>query len=226
VTVINLLEHPVMTAREAARQLGIPPTTLAHWLEGGVRSGTWYPPVLREEPTGSSEITWGEVVEARHLRAYRQRVSMQQLRQVITGLRRGLRLPYPLAHSQPFVGPGRRLLLAIQEEAGLSDSMRMVYEITTGQLVLDSRVDDFLAHVTFDDDGEHQVQRIHPAGRRSPVVMDPRVGSAAPTVRGIRTEVLAELADSEVPVEAIAADFALAVAEVKAALSFEWARSA
>ena len=51
-TVINLLEHPVMTAREAARQLDIPPTTLAHWLEGGVRSGTWYPPVLREEPTG------------------------------------------------------------------------------------------------------------------------------------------------------------------------------
>ena len=92
--------------------------------------------------------------------------------------------------------------------------------------VLDSRVDDFLAHVTFDDDGEHQAQRIHPAGRRSPVVMDPRVGSAAPTVRGIRTEVLAELADSEVPVEAIAADFALAVAEVKAALSYEWARSA
>jgi uncharacterized protein (DUF433 family) len=104
--------------------------------------------------------------------------------------------------------------------------MRMVYEVTTGQLILDSRVDEFLARVTFDDEGERQVQRMHPAGRNSPVVMDPRVGSAASTVRGIRTEVLSELADSDVSVEEIAADFHLPVAVVKAALSYEWSRSA
>lgn len=225
-TVVSLLERPVMTAREAARQLDIPPTTLMHWLEGEARAGTWYPPVLREEPTGSNEIVWGEMVEARYLRAYRQRVSMQQLRQFITGLRREFGLSYPLAHSQPFVGPGRRLLLELQEDAGLPASMRMVYEVTTGQLILDSRVDEFLARVTFDDEGERQVQRMHPAGRSSPVVMDPRVGSAASTVRGIRTEVLSELADSDVSVEEIAADFHLPVAVVKAALSYEWSRSA
>jgi uncharacterized protein (DUF433 family) len=56
--------------------------------------------------------------------------------------------------------------------------------------------------------------------------MDPRVGSAASTVRGIRTEVLSELADSDVSVEEIAADFHLPVAVVKAALSYEWSRSA
>jgi uncharacterized protein (DUF433 family) len=226
VTVVNLLERPVMTAREAARQLDIPPTTLMHWLEGEARADTWYPPVLREEPTGSNEIVWGEMVEARYLRAYRQRVSMQQLRQFITGLRREFGLNYPLAHSKPFVGPGRRLLLELQEDAGLPASMRMVYEVTTGQLILDSRVDEFLARVTFDDEGERQVQRMHPAGRNSPVVMDPRVGSAASTVRGIRTEVLSELADSDVSVEEIAADFHLPVAVVKAALSYEWSRSA
>jgi uncharacterized protein (DUF433 family) len=226
VTVVNLLERPVMTAREAARQLDIPPTTLMHWLEGEARADTWYPPVLREEPTGSNEIVWGEMVEARYLRAYRQRVSMQQLRQFIAGLRREFGLNYPLAHSKPFVGPGRRLLLELQEDAGLPASMRMVYEATTGQLILDSRVDEFLARVTFDDEGERQVQRMHPAGRNSPVVMDPRVGSAASTVRGIRTEVLSELADSDVSVEEIAADFHLPVAVVKAALSYEWSRSA
>jgi uncharacterized protein (DUF433 family) len=226
VTVVNLLERPVMTAREAARQLDIPPTTLMHWLEGEARADTWYPPVLREEPTGSNEIVWGEMVEARYLRAYRQRVSMQQLRQFITGLRREFGLDYPLAHCKPFVGPGRRLLLELQEDAELPASMRMVYEATTGQLILDSRVDEFLARVTFDDEGERQVQRMHPAGRNSPVVMDPRVGSAASTVRGIRTEVLSELADSDVSVEEIAADFHLPVAVVKAALSYEWSRSA
>jgi uncharacterized protein (DUF433 family) len=225
-TALSLLERPVMTAREAARQLDIPATTLTHWLEGWMRAGTWYAPVLRDKPTGASEITWGEMVEARYLRAYRQRVSMQQLRRFIGGLRREFGLPYPLAHFQPFVGPGRRLLLELQDEAQLPLSMRMVYEVTTGQLILDGRVDDFLSRVTFEDAGERQAERMHPAGRNSPVVMDPRVGSAASTVRGTRTEVLAELADSDVPVEDIAADFHLPVAMVKAALSYEWARSA
>jgi uncharacterized protein (DUF433 family) len=135
-------------------------------------------------------------------------------------------LPFPLAHAQPFVGPGRRLLLELQEDARLHLSMRMVYEVTTGQLILDGRVDDFLSEVTFDEDWEGPAERMHPADRNSPVVMDPRVGSAASTVRGTRTEVLAELADADVPIEEIAAHFHLPVAVVKAALSYEWARSA
>ena len=44
-----------MTAPEAARQLGIPATTLIRWLEGEQRGGAWYPPVLREEPTGDAK---------------------------------------------------------------------------------------------------------------------------------------------------------------------------
>ena len=77
-----VLDTNVMLAREAARQLRIPPTTLTHWLEGGERRGNYYQPVLREEPSGSNTITWGEMVEARYLRAYRSsmRISMQRLR--------------------------------------------------------------------------------------------------------------------------------------------------
>jgi hypothetical protein len=48
----HILSMPVMASREAARQLRIPPSTLAHWLEGGERGGRWYEPVLRPEPTG------------------------------------------------------------------------------------------------------------------------------------------------------------------------------
>jgi hypothetical protein len=59
-----------MTSQEAARQLGIPATTLIRGLEGDHRGGACYPPVLREEPTGQADMSWGEVVEARYLRAY------------------------------------------------------------------------------------------------------------------------------------------------------------
>lgn len=224
---VAILDRAVMTAREAARQLRIPPTTLLHWLEGGTRAGTWYPPVLREEPSGARDITWGEMVEARYLRAYRQRnVSMQRLRPFIAALRRDFGVPYPLAHFKPFIGPGRRLLLEAQEQAGLPEPLHVVYEVTTGQLILDPRAVEFLERVDFAESGEQEAERLRPAGPSSPVVIDPRVSSGASTVQGIRTEIIAELVDARVSVEEIAQDFRLPVEVVKRALSYEWSDEA
>lgn len=221
----STLDRPVMSAREAANQLGIPPTTLLHWLEGGRRRDTWYSPVLREKPTGSTDVTWGEIVEARYLRTYRgQAVSMQQLRAFIGELRQGLGIPYPLAHSKPFVGPSRRLVLEAQERAGLPEALWAVYEVTTGQLILAARASDFLDRVEFSHGTEGEVVRLYPAGRPSPVVMRPTVASGAATVRGVRTEILAEQSKAGMHVEEIAPDFSLSVQEVQAALAYEWSR--
>ncbi len=207
---VHVLDRPVMSAREAARQLRIPPSTLLYWLEGGERHGVRYAPVLRDEPTGDHEMAWGEVVEARYLRAYRQKnVSMQQLRPVIAALRHEFAVPYPLAHFTPFVDSGRRLLLEVQDRVELPEALRMVYEATTGRLVLDRRVVDFLDRVDFATAGDREALRMRPAGPDSPIVMDRAVASASATVHGVRTEVLVELADSGVPIEAIAADFRL-----------------
>ena len=218
---LHLLDRPVMTAPEAARQLGIPATTLMRWLDGAQGGGRWYAPVLREEPTGSAEMTWGEIVEARYLRAYRAKsVPMQRLRPFISDMRQQFGIPYPLAHFKPFAS-GRRLLLEAQEQAHLPDNMRMVYEVSTGQLILDPRVTGVLDRVEFAD-GENEALRIRPAGKDSPVVIDPLIASGASTVRGTRTEVLAEQASAGSPVEEIAADFGMPVELVKYALSYEW----
>jgi uncharacterized protein (DUF433 family) len=56
--------------------------------------------------------------------------------------------------------------------------------------------------------------------------MDPRVASAAPSVRGIRTENLVELADAGVPVEVIAEDFGLPPQVVREAVAYEWSHAA
>lgn len=219
---VDLLDRRVMTALEAARQLRIPPTTLIRWLEGEHRGGTWYPPVLREEATGQPEITWGEAVEARYLRAYRAKnVPMQRLRPFIADMRQRFGVPYPLAHFQPFAS-GRRLLLEVQDQLRLPGSLRMIYEVSTGQLILDPRVVGFLDRVEFADSPGQEAVRIRPAGKESPVVIDPRVSSGASTVYGTRTEILAEQASVGATVDEIAEDFALPLAVVKAALSYEW----
>jgi uncharacterized protein (DUF433 family) len=223
---VVLLDRQVMTAQEAARQLAIPATTLIRWLEGEHRGGTWYAPVLREEPSGEPDMTWGEMVEARYLRAYRARnVPMQRLRPFIAGMRQEFGVPYPLAHFKPFAS-GRRLLLDVQEQLHLPEALRMVYEVSTGQLILDRRVVGFLERVDFSETGEQEALRIRPAGKDSPVIIDPLISSGASTVRGIRTEILGEQASAGAPVDEIAEDFGLPVDVVKAALSYEWSAEA
>ena len=74
--------------------------------------------------------------------------------------------------------------------------------------------------------GKREALRIHPHGRKSPVVMTPEIASAAATVRGVRTEAIAELADAGESVEEIAEDFGLPVGVVKAAISYEWETAA
>lgn len=225
---VSRLTRPVMTIREAARQLVIPHTTLLYWLEGGERHGVLQPPVLREEPTGSNDVNWGEYVEARYLRAYRDTkgVSMQRLRPFISALREEFGVPYPLAHFKPFVDKRRRLLLELQGETDLPSEFSMVYEHRSGQIVLDARTSDFLDRVDFAEHGDREALRLYPAGRRSPVLMQPGLSSAAATVRGVRTENLVELADAGMAVDEIAEDFELDPEDVKAALSYEWGKAA
>ncbi|MGH4013141.1 MAG: hypothetical protein ACRDSL_04260 [Pseudonocardiaceae bacterium] len=65
-------------------------------------------------------MTWGEMVEADYLRAYRSKgVSLQRLRPFIAECRERFGLRYPLALLRPFTD-GRRLLLEAQTEAGLT----------------------------------------------------------------------------------------------------------
>jgi uncharacterized protein (DUF433 family) len=55
------------------------------------------------------------------------------------------------------------------------------------------------------------------------VATDPNFAFAAPTVAGIRTEVLGELVEAGEPIEDVAHDFSLDGELVKQALAYEWA---
>jgi uncharacterized protein (DUF433 family) len=147
---------------------------------------------------------------------------MQRLRPFIAGMRQQFGVPYPLAHFKPFAS-GRRLMLQVQEQRHLPEALRAVYEVSTGQLILDPRAAGFLERVDFADSEDQEALRIRPAGKESPVVIDPLISSGASTVRGTRTEILAEQASAGTPVDDIAEDFGMPVELVKAALSYEWA---
>lgn len=214
----NFLTRETYSVTEAARLLRVSPPALRRWLEGGVGR----PPVIRPEPTGSGDVTWGEFVQARFLRGYRKRRNLPRLRPVLARLREEFDVAHPLATSQPFVGPGLERTLRAQRAVNLPDELVIVYEIRSGRLVLTPVASQFMERVRFAEEHPRWALRIMPQGEDSPVVIDPEFSFGAPTVRGIRTEAITGMVDAGESLEEVAADYSLSTAEVKAAVTFEW----
>lgn len=217
---VAVLEREVYTEAEAARILRVPPSTLHWWLEGRTYRGRDHRPVIRTGPTGRRTLTWAEFVEAGFLRAYRRDhgVSLGELRVVIDRLRDSYGTPFPLAHHRPFVGPGRRLLLELQEETRLDGDLCLV-AVANGQLLLTPAAESFVRRVDWHEDVA-VAWRPHddPA---SPVRVRPDLRFGRPAVRGISTEVLWEQVDAGATAEEVAGSFDLALDDVRWAVGYE-----
>jgi uncharacterized protein (DUF433 family) len=220
----ELLDRELYDESLAAQTLGVPQSTLHWWLEGGTRRGRNYEPVLRVSPTGSRTVTWGEFVEALYLREYRRTlgVPLTGLRDFIAFLRSEIGVAYPLAYAHPWVGPQRRLLVKAQQSANLpTDLWPAILEPHSGVTMLLPEAERFLTRVEFDNQDSGYVVRMYPAGKNSPVVIDPELRFGSPNVYGIPTEVLVEQVRAGEQIESIARDFDLELEAVIAALNYE-----
>lgn len=217
---LSILERPVYGVVEAAGLLGLRVDRARAWLDGYERRGVRYPPVVRSEPTAGEVVTWGEFVELGYLREYRRKgVPLQQLRPVIEDLRHEFGTPYPLATAKPFLY-GKELVLELQRRNDLPAALAIV--IRSGQtIVLADETQRFLQKVEFHPPGDGDARRLMPAGRASPVVIDPLVRFGRPSVNGVATERLWELHDAGEQIAQIAAGYDLAEELVRAAVSYE-----
>lgn len=205
---------------EAARLLRVPQSTLNYWLEGGVRRGRAYPPIIRVEPKGSrASVTWAEFIEAGLLKQYRRShgVPMAELRAFIDILRDRFQVPYPLADRRPLVA-GRELVLEAQEAAGLEADYCLV-AVVRNQLVLTFPSDSFLQRVTWD--GDVAVAWRPHDDEHSPVRIAPDVRFGRPAIKGVSTDVLWEQVEAGEDVEDVAVTFDLSSDDVRWALSYE-----
>jgi uncharacterized protein (DUF433 family) len=215
--IASLLDRPVYTFPEVDRLLGLHSGTSRRWIDGYVREAKYYPPVVREESTGSDVVTWGEFVETRLLSEYRNTgVPMLRMRPAVEILRREFG-PYPLARSKPFTD-SQDLILMVQDESALDRRMRFVV-VRTGQIVLSEEMARYLEHVSFDDDDAPTA--VHPLGNEVPVAIDPLVRGGAPMVNGVPTEVLASLHRGGDSIADLARWYDLSEADVGAAITYE-----
>lgn len=234
---VSLLERELYSVAEAAQLLTTPnrrvhPQTLRRWLEGDVRKGTVYPPVIRPEPTGSDAVTWAEFVEADLLAEYRHKsVPLQRLRPLIDGLRRAFGVPYPLAHFKPAIDRhSREVVLELQEEHGIPRSLWLVLQPRQRDVVgyqgvmLSAEVERHLDRIDMDADAV--ATRMRPYGATSAVIIDPALSFGIPTIEGIRTETIAELFWAGEPLATIADDFQLTAPQIEEAIRWESRSSA
>lgn len=215
---VTTLDRPMYSYAEAARLLDVPPGTLRWWLEGARRGDADYPPVIRPERTGADAVTWGEFVEAGLLREYRKKnVSLQRMRPVIEGMRSRTGLRYPLAHYRPLLD-GLQLVYDLQCEVNLPPEMYLVRS-EDGQMQLAPPILEFLERVEFEDAGP--AIRYWPAGKMSPVAIDPEIAFGMPQIRGVRTESVAESIEAGESNDEAARSWEIDPGDVAAALKWE-----
>jgi uncharacterized protein (DUF433 family) len=215
---VSVLHWPVYGVHEAAGLLGLRPDRVRAWLDGYTRRGVRYPPLVREAHTGEDIVSWGEFVELGYLREYRRHgISLQRLRPVIDELRARLETPYPLATARLYEY-GRELAAEVQERHDIPATIAIV--VPSGQsfaLAGDARR--FLHKVSFAEEYGGDVDRLHPAGTVSPVVIDPLVRFGQPTVSGA-TDRLWELYDAGETVGEMAAGYDLADELIRTAIAY------
>lgn len=219
----SLLDRAIYSYSDVDRLIGLTPGTGRRWLEGYGRSGDFYQPVLRLEPTGGDSVTWGEMVEARLLAEFRgQRVSLQRLRPAVVRLREEFG-QYPLAHARPFLEvEGRELVRRVQDEVSLDRQLQFVV-VRNDQLMLDLRAQRFSDAVAY----EHGLAaKLCPAERTPDVLMDPTRSFGQPSVRGVRTDVLAEDFRAGESRESLADLYDLDLRQVDQAIRYEMISSA
>lgn len=213
-----LLDRAIYSYADVDRLVGVHAGTARRWLEGYSRGGTFYPPVLRPEPTGADIVTWGEMVEARLLAEFRSRdVPVQRMRPAIIRLRAEFG-PYPLAHARTLLDvEGRELVRYVEDEVGLDRRLRLVV-VRNDQYVLTEMTERFRAAVEYEDG---VVSRFRPEARTPDVLMDAQRAFGQPAVRNVRTETIAEAYRAGTGRDEIADLFDLTNEQVDAALRFE-----
>lgn len=227
--VTNLLARPVYGMGQVDRVLGLSAGTARRWIDGYVRGGKTYPPVIREVQTGDDTVTWGEFVETRLLAEYRDAgVALVKMRPAIERLREELETPYPLVSSRTWVEPGgRELLQRVQEEVDLDRRLALVV-IRSGQQILDwsESARQFERAAEWQETAlGAEVRRLRPANDIPQVALDPLLSFGEPTVRGVRTDIIGELIRAGETPEGIAETYELLRSDVDAAVRYELVRA-
>lgn len=228
--VIDLLGRPTYGLPQVDRILGLHSGTARRWIDGYQRAGKQYPPVIREESTGDDTATWGEFIETRLLAEYRDAgVPLIRMRPAIEVLREELNTRYPLASAGTWLSvDGRELVRKAQVKVDLDPSLALVLVRDRQPTLWSKPADEFRRSLewTAANGSPQEIRLVRPVQDIQHVEINPLRGFGEPVVRGVRTEVIAELVRAGDPPDMIAEMYEMPRAWVDQAVRYELLRAA
>jgi uncharacterized protein (DUF433 family) len=221
---------PIYTVPEAARFLGVPPTTFSNWARGyRVR------PQGRREVVGAPIVTafdgkglWPSIpfvglAEGLVIAAFRRSgVSLQHIRKAVAVLNREIGIEYALA-SRKLYTDGARVLY----DYASHEDEEFLTHVVTQQRVFADVVREYLELITYGSDGWPELL-VSPITPHPVVVVDPKRGFGQPIFirSGVRIEDVLDRIRADEPMNAVAEDFGVPIEDVEAVVRAELRRAA
>lgn len=199
---MNIYTTPLLTAREAARHLRMPESTLDAW----IASSTEHSPLIHAvtpERRGWPRLPFIAIIEAFVLRSLRDlNVPLGEIRMAADVVRRELRDEYALA-SRRIATDGVALFVELADASLL--------HVRGNQFTLREVVNDYLRFITWDEDGLPARLRLRQYPETASVIIDPRFGWGAPVLEASKVPVdaMLELWRAGEPMTVVAEEFEL-----------------
>jgi uncharacterized protein (DUF433 family) len=199
---------PAYQIAEAAEYARISPQTVVAWHK--------IEAALLKQREQRSALSYMQLIEVAVVAAFRKaRVPMPRIRKARAWAAHELKSEYPFAEYK-FKENAKHLYLDSQQIDLKEDTV--VQADAGGQLEWASvigRLNEF----QYEDDGI--VLQWHVAGKNSPIIIDPRISFGSPAIKGTPTWVIKGRHDAGESERDIAADFDIALSDVRHALRFE-----
>jgi len=170
---INIYTTPLLTAREAARHLRMPESTLDNWLAAS-KSGDPLVHAVTPERRGWPRVPFVGVIEAYVLRALRDLgMPLADVKKAAEIVRAEFDDPYALA-SKRIATDGVAVFVRLADDSLVHarDKQGAIREV----------LDDYLRYIEWSDDGSPKRLRLSQYPSGAAVVIDPRFGWGAPVL--------------------------------------------
>lgn len=209
---------------DAARIIGVPPSTLRSWVRDYFYDARGRPyrrkPVIRRYFPDEPILTFLELIELLFVKLFRDHgVSMPTIRLASARAAQMFNHDYPFA-VQRFDTDGQRIFATLKDEA---DDATLVQELARGQLAFDRFVRPFFRKLEYE--GSMLALTYWPLERTGRIVLDPRrnFGQPIDADTGVPTRVLynALVGGAGRTAEQVADWYEVPVAAVEAAIAYE-----
>ena len=204
---------PAYRVGDAGRYSGVSARTVGYWHFGRSKAKAALPGRSRRQ-----DLSYLELVEVAFVATFRGLgVSLQRIRRARDYAAQVLKSEYPFAEYS-WLTEGHQVLLDLRTVEGDASVGRLIAADSHGQVAWKEVVSDRFHQFDYDN-GIALIW--HLDGRKSPVVIDPRVSFGAPSVSGVPTWALKGRWDAGESISDIGDDFGLGEDVVRYALLFE-----